>query len=91
MVSYGAASGPVPPVDPAILGARGSLFLTRPSLAHYAARRADLERYAGLLFDVVRNGAVKISVNQEFKLADAAMAHRAIEARATTGSTVLIP
>ncbi len=91
MVTYGAASGPVPPVDPAILGARGSLFLTRPSLAHYPARRADLERYAGLLFEVVRNGAVKISVNQEFRLADAAAAHRAIEARATTGSTVLIP
>lgn len=91
MVSYGAASGPVPPVDPAILGARGSLFLTRPSLAHYAAKRADLERYAGMLFDVVGKGAVRISVNQEFALADVAAAHRAIETRATTGSTVLIP
>jgi NADPH:quinone reductase len=91
MVSYGSASGPVPPVDLAILGARGSLFLTRPSLAHYAARRADIERYAGLLFDVVRTGAVKVSVNQEFKLADVAAAHRAMESRATTGSTVLIP
>jgi NADPH2:quinone reductase len=70
---------------------RGSLFLTRPSLAHYTTKRADLEHYAGLLFDAVLSGAVTISVNQEFSLADAAAAHRALESRATTGSTVLIP
>jgi len=91
MVTYGSASGPVPPVDPGILGMRGSLFLTRPSLAHYTTKRGDLEHYAGMLFDVVGSGAVKIAVHQEFKLSDAASAHRAMESRATTGSTVLIP
>jgi len=91
MVSFGNASGPVAPVDIAILAAKGSLFLTRPTLATYAAKRADLERMAGELFDVVGSGAVKIRVNQTFPLAEAAAAHRALESRQTTGSTVLLP
>jgi NADPH2:quinone reductase len=91
MVSYGNASGPVPPVDIGILGAKGSLYLTRPSLVTYTSKRADLEMVAADLFDVVQKGAVKIEVNQTFKLADAAQAHIALESRKTTGSTVLIP
>ncbi len=91
MVSYGNASGPVPPVDISILSAKGSLYVTRPNLATYTAKRADLERVAGELFDVVAKGAVKIEVNQTFPLKDAAAAHIALESRKTTGSTVLVP
>ncbi len=91
MVSYGNASGPVAPFDLGILGAKGSLFLTRPTLPTYTAKRADLEAVAGDLFSVVTSGAVKIQVNQTFPLKDAAKAHIALEARQTTGSTVLIP
>jgi NADPH2:quinone reductase len=91
MVSYGNASGPVGPIDVGVLGAKGSLFLTRPTLPTYTAKRADLERVASDLFDVVGSGAVKIEVNQTFPLQDAAKAHIALEARQTTGSTVLIP
>jgi len=91
MVSYGNASGPVPPFDLGVLGAKGSLFLTRPTLATYAAKRADLEAVAADLFSVVTSGAVRIQVNQTFPLQDAAKAHIALESRKTTGSTVLIP
>jgi len=91
MVSYGNASGPVPPVDIGILSAKGSLYVTRPSLVTYTAKRADLERVAADLFDVVGRGAVKIAVNQTFPLKDAAAAHIALESRKTTGSTVLLP
>ena len=91
MCCYGAASGPVPPFDLGILGAKGSLFLTRPSLATYTAKRADLVSTANELFDVVKSGAVKINVNQTFALKDAAAAHIALESRKTTGSTVLVP
>jgi NADPH2:quinone reductase len=91
MVSYGSASGPVPPIDLGMLSAKGSLFITRPTLATYTAKRADLERAAAELFDVVKSGAVVIRVNQTFPLSDAAAAHRALESRQTTGSTVLIP
>jgi NADPH2:quinone reductase len=91
MVSYGNASGPVPPVDIGILAAKGSLYLTRPSLATYTSKRADLEKVASDLFDVVLKGDVKIQVNQTFPLKDAAAAHIALESRKTTGSTVLIP
>ena len=91
MVSYGNASGPVPPVDIGILAAKGSLYLTRPSLATYTAKRADLEKVAADLFDVVSKGVVKIEVNQTFPLKDAAAAHIALESRKTTGSTVLLP
>lgn len=91
MISYGNSSGPVPPVDIGLLGAKGSLFLTRPSLATYTARRLDLESAASELFDVVRSGAVRVRVNQVFPLRDAAAAHIALESRKTTGSTVLVP
>ncbi len=91
MVSFGSASGPVPPFDLSMLVAKGSLFLTRPSLQTYAAKHADLLAAARDLFRAVRSGAVKIRVNQTYKLADAAQAHRDLEARKTTGSTVLIP
>jgi NADPH2:quinone reductase len=91
MVSYGNASGPVPPVDIGMLGAKGSLYLTRPSLATYTTKRSDLETCAGELVDVVSKGIVKIQVKQTFPLKDAAAAHTALEARKTTGSTVLIP
>ena len=91
MVSYGNASGPVGALDVGLLGAKGSLFLTRPSLATYTAKRADLIGSAQDLFAVVQSGAVNIRVNQHFKLSEAAAAHRALEARQTTGSTVLLP
>jgi NADPH:quinone reductase len=91
MVSYGNASGPVPPVDIGILAAKGSLFLTRPSLATYTAKRRDLEASAAELFEVVTKGVVRIKVNQKFKLSEAAKAHIALESRKTTGSTVLLP
>lgn len=91
MVSFGNASGPAPAFEPALLAKMGSLFFTRPTLFHYTARRADLLAMAAELFDVVASGQVRISVNQRYPLADAALAHAALEARRTTGSTVLIP
>jgi NADPH2:quinone reductase len=91
MVSYGNASGPVAIADIGILAAKGSLYLTRPTLATYTAKREDLESSAAALFDVVAKGAVTIRVNQTFALKDAAAAHEALEARRTTGSTVLLP
>jgi NADPH:quinone reductase len=91
MVSFGSASGPVGAVDVGLLGAKGSLFLTRPSLATYTAKRADVETAAKELFEVVEQGVVAIRVNQTFPLSEAAEAHRALEARRTTGSTVLLP
>ncbi len=91
MVSYGNASGKVPPFDPGILMAKGSLFLTRPTLVTYTATREDLETSSAELFDVVRKGIVKIEVKQTYPLKDAAAAHRDLEARKTFGSTVLLP
>jgi NADPH2:quinone reductase len=91
MVSYGNASGPVAIPDIGILAAKGSLYLTRPTLATYTAKREDLESCATGLFDVVGKGAVQIRVNQRFPLKDAGEAHRALEGRKTTGSTVLVP
>lgn len=91
MVSFGNASGPVPPVDLGLLAAKGSLFLTRPTLATYTAKRADLIAGATELIDMVARGLVKIRINQRFALKDAAEAHRALEARKTTGSTILLP
>lgn len=91
MVSFGNASGPVAPLDIGLLAAKGSLYVTRPTLATYTAKRHDLEAAADDLFGVVRSGAVKIEVNQTFPLSSAADAHRALEARQTTGSTVLLP
>ena len=91
MVTYGNASGPVPPVDPGLLAAKGSLFLTRPTLSTYTAKRADMVASANSLFEAVETGKVEIVVNQHWPLHDAAEAHRALEARRTTGSTVFIP
>ncbi len=90
-VSYGNASGPVPPFELALLNQYGSLYVTRPSLGAYIATREELERAASALFDVVASGAVKINVNQTYDLRDAAQAHRDLEDRKTTGTTVLIP
>ena len=90
MVSFGNASGPVPPFDILTLSAKGSLFLTRPTLNTYTATRADLEESANSLMNVVASGAVKIEVNQTYPLREAAQAHRDLESRRTTGSTVLL-
>ena len=91
LVTYGNASGPVPPFDPLLLSQKGSLFVTRPTLIHYTAKRADLEALGAELFDMVGSGKVRIEVNQRYALKDAAQAHRDLEARKTTGSTLLIP
>ncbi len=91
MVSYGNASGPVPPVDLIQLSQKGSLFITRPTLMTYTARRVDLVALGAELFDRVTSGQVRIEVNQRYALRDAAQAHRDLEARKTTGSTILLP
>jgi len=90
-VSFGNASGPIPPFSPNLLNQKGSLFMTRPSLFHYIATRKELEANARDLIGVVRKGIVKIEVNQTYDLKDAARAHRDLEGRKTTGSTVLLP
>ena len=90
-VSFGNASGPVPAFEPGILSAKGSLFFTRPSLMAYTATREELLASAKALFEVVGSGAVKIEIHQTYPLKDAAKAHRDLEARKTTGSTVLLP
>jgi NADPH2:quinone reductase len=90
-VLFGQASGPVPPFDINLLMAKGSLYLTRPTLFSYVAEREALVRCADELFEAVRSGAVKVPVGRTFPLRDAAEAHRALESRSTTGSTVLIP
>jgi NADPH2:quinone reductase len=91
MVYFGQSSGKVAPFDPGLLGAKGSLFLTRPSLMAYTVKREDLVATASELFDAVISGAVSININQSYPLHDAAQAHSDLEARKTTGSTVLIP
>jgi NADPH:quinone reductase len=91
MVSFGNSSGPVPAFAPAILSAKGSLFLTRPTLFHYADTPEKLQAMADDLFAVLRSGAVKITINQRFALADARLAHAALQSRQTTGATILIP
>ena len=91
MISFGQASGLVPPFDPGLLSAKGSLFLTRPTLMTYTAEREALLEHARDLFDVVMSGAVKVEVRQTYPLAEAARAHQDLEARKTTGSTVLLP
>jgi NADPH2:quinone reductase len=88
---FGNASGAVPPVDPLVLMQKGSLFLTRPTLGHYIATREQLDETAADLFEVIEKGAVKIAQPTRYELADAAQAHRDLEARSTTGSLVLIP
>jgi NADPH2:quinone reductase len=91
VVLFGNASGPVGPIDPLLLAQKGSLFLTRPTLFNYTAERADLVKAARELFHVVTSGAVKIRIGQAYALRDAARAHRDLEARKTTGSTILLP
>lgn len=91
LVLFGQASGPVAPFDAGLLAAKGSLFLTRPTLMTYTARRADLLASVAELFAVVQSGVVKIEVKQTYPLREAARAHRDLEARKTTGSTILIP
>ena len=91
MVSFGQSSGKIDPFDVGVLSAKGSLYVTRPTLMTYTASRVDLETSAQALFDVVGRGAVRITVNQTFPLAEAAAAHRALESRRTTGSTLLMP
>lgn len=91
MASFGNASGAVPPVNIGILAQKGSLFLTRPTLVNYTSSREDLLTAARELFAVVKKGAVKIAVNQRYPLREAAQAHRDLESRKTTGSTVLLP
>jgi NADPH2:quinone reductase len=91
LVSYGQASGPVPPFDVRRLGELGSLFLTRPSLAHYTADRGELEERAGAVLEAVRRGRLRVHVGARYRLAEAAAAHRALEGRATTGKVLLLP
>jgi NADPH:quinone reductase len=91
MATFGNASGPVPPISPLELSRRGSLFLTRPTLFHYIARRADLETAARELFAVVKSRKVKVHIGQTYPLAETARALQDLEARRTTGSTVIIP
>ena len=90
-VSFGQSSGPIPPFSMAMLAQKGSLFATRPTVFTYIARRVDLEALAAALFDVVGKGVVRIEISQRHALADAAQAHADIEARRTTGTSVLIP
>lgn len=90
-VTFGQASGAIADFNLALLGKYGSLYATRPTLFTYIAARSDLEAMSAELFDVVRKGVVSIPVNQQFALRDAVDAHKALESRATTGSTVLIP
>lgn len=90
-VSFGNASGPVPPFDMAILSAKGSLYATRPTIMTYIAHRADLIANASELFEMVGKGAVKIAASRTYPLRDAPLAHRELEARKTTGSIVLLP
>lgn len=91
MVSYGNASGPVPDIAPLLLAQKGSLFLTRPTLGHYIASRAELLAAAEALFAVVISGAVQIEIAQRYPLQQAAQAHRDLAERRTTGSTILLP
>jgi NADPH2:quinone reductase len=91
LVYYGQSSGPAPAIDPGLLGKKGSLFLTRPSVMTYTAKREDLVASATELFEAVISGMVKIEIKQTYPLHEAAQAHRDLEARRTTGSTVLIP
>jgi NADPH:quinone reductase len=91
MVSFGNASGPVAPVNLGILSTKGSLYVTRPTLATYIASRPELEETASSLFAVVKSGKVRIETTKRYQLADAAQAHRDLEGRKTTGSVVLVP
>jgi len=88
LVSFGQSSGSVPAFEPGILSAKGSLYLTRPTLMHYTMKREDLLAAAQDLFTHLANGSVKTTIGQTYTLADAAQAHRDLEARKTSGSTI---
>ncbi|MEI9905303.1 MAG: quinone oxidoreductase [Asticcacaulis sp.] len=90
-VSFGQSSGPVPPFDIGILNAKGSLFATRPTIFHYNAERETLLASAKELFDLINGGIIKVAIHQRFALKNACLAHAALEGRATTGATILIP
>jgi NADPH2:quinone reductase len=91
LVLFGQASGPVPPFDPAVLSQKGSLFLTRPTLLHYVATRDELLERAGDVLGWIADGRLKLRIDREYPLAEAAAAHRALEGRETTGKLLLIP
>lgn len=91
LVSFGNASGAVPPFEPGILSGKGSLYLTRPTLMHYTRTSEELQETADDLFGVIKSGAVKIAIHQRFRLAEARKAHEALHSRTTTGATILTP
>ena len=91
MVTFGNASGPAPAIEPGRLSRMGSLFLTRPTLFDYVATTAELDASASALFEVIQGGAVKVEIGAEWPLAEVQAAHEALEARRTTGSSLLIP
>ena len=91
LVYFGNSSGAVPPFDPLILSGKGSLYLTRPTLASYMRNAEELKETADDLFEAIGSGAVKVSVNQRFRLEDTRAAHEALHSRKTTGATVLLP
>jgi NADPH2:quinone reductase len=91
LVLYGQSSGPVPPLDPQVLSAKGSLFLTRPTLGHYVATPAELRWRAGEVLGWIRDGSLRVRIDRDLPLARAADAHRALEARETTGKVLLHP
>jgi NADPH2:quinone reductase len=91
MVTYGNASGPVPPVDTGLLSRKGSLAVCRPTVFHHIASRSDLERAAAALFALLGTGRIRVAVGGRWPLAQAAEAHRALQSRATTGSLLLLP
>jgi NADPH2:quinone reductase len=88
---FGQSSGKVSSFDPSVLAAKGSLYLTRPTLFHYTADRSSLEHCAGELFQVMQSGAVQADINQEYALSDASLAHTDLEGRRTTGASILLP
>jgi NADPH2:quinone reductase len=91
MVSYGNASGKAPPFEPSVLAAKGSLFLTRPTLGDYVATREELDTAARALFEVISRGIVKVEIHQRYALREVVKAHTDLESRATTGTTLLLP
>ena len=91
MVLYGASSGPLPPVDLIQLSQKGSLYVTRPTLAHYIATRQDLERRASAVFGMIAEGKLKLRIEHTYPLATAQQAHRDLQERKTTGKLLLIP
>jgi NADPH2:quinone reductase len=90
MALFGQSSGPVDPIDPQLLNRKGSIYLTRPTLAHYVATTAELRWRAGEVLGWIRDGSLRLRIDRELPLARAADAHRALEARETTGKVLLV-